>query len=214
MKKSMITLAIALFTLTAYSGVGDFNRTMKTNLNELRAYDEKSDYEKLSKSFLNIANDNPDRYEPLYYSAYIDILQSWNIQNSDSKLIVLKRAMESIQKAKELSSENDEILVIEAFCYQAMIMVNPREYGQSYSMKAAQLLKQAQVINSSNPRAQFLLAQNIYYTPKEYGGGKEKALPLFEKSAKLFESQETDNFLNPVWGEYTNKQMINKCSSK
>ena len=73
------------------------------------------------------------------------------------------------------------------------------------------MLQKAQTINKNNPRAEFLRAQNVYYRPAQYGGGKEKALPLFEESAKLFKHQNTDNYLFPVWGEKTNGEMIKNC---
>jgi len=55
------------------------------------------------------------------------------------------------------------------------------------------------------------LAQNIYYRPAQCGGGKKVALPLFEKAAKLFNQQNTNDYLLPVWGKKTNKEMIKQC---
>lgn len=60
-----------------------------------------------------------------------------------------------------------------------MIMVNPQQYGHTNSTKATMILTEAQKLNPNNPRAAFLLTQNIYYTPEQFGGGKEIALPLF-----------------------------------
>ena len=62
-----------------------------------------------------------------------------------------------------------------------------------------------------NPRAEFLLAQNVYYRPVECGGGKKVALPLFKKAGKLFNQQDTGNYLFPIWGEKTNAAMIKQC---
>ena len=90
-------------------------------------------------------------------------------------------------------------------------MTNPQKYGQSYSAKANELLQKAKELNNINPRAEFLLAENVYYRPAQYGGGKKVALPLFEKAAVLFRKQNTDSYLMPVWGEQTNAKMINQC---
>jgi len=214
MKKSMITLAVLIFSLTSFAGTQSFNKEMKKNLKILRAYEENTDYNSLAGSFESIAKKNSSKFEPLYYAAYSYILGSWQVQNPEKKTEILEKAKKCIDQAKSISIDNDELFVLEAFYYQAMIMVNPQKYGQSYSAKANVLLTKAQKINNDNPRAQFLLAQNIYYTPVEYGGGKVKALPLFEKAAKHFEGQDNSNFLLPVWGGLTNQQMIDECENK
>ncbi len=212
MKKSMITLAVVLISFTVCASTTSFNSSMKKSLKELRAYSEDISYLKLGDKFAGIAETNPNRFEPLYYSAYSYILASWQVNESSRKKEILSKAKINIDKAIKLSPNNNELLVLEAFYYQAMIMTNPQKYGQSYSAKANGLLVRAQNINDKNPRAEFLLAQNIYYTPTEYGGGKEKALPLFKKAAILFKEQNTSNYLMPIWGEYTNNQMVEKCS--
>lgn len=211
MKKSMITIAVVLMSFVAVSGTRSFNRSMKQNLKELRADNENVNYVELGDNFTKIADANSNRFEALYYSAYSYILGSWQFDDLSKKTEVLSKAVDAIEKGLKLSPQNDELLVLKAFYYQAMIMTNPQKYGQSYSMKAGELLKKAQVINPSNPRAQFLLAQNTYYTPVEYGGGKDVALPLFKKATVYFNKQDISDYLSPIWGEQTNSKMVKKC---
>lgn len=211
MKKSILTVAVVILSVVTYGSTNNFEKLMKQNLATLRANSDNTDYQKMGDEFEKIAKHNKNRFEPLYYSAYCYIISSWQITDVTKKTIVLDKAKSQIDKAIVISPNNDEILVLEAFYYQAMIMVNPQKYGQSYSAKANELLKRAQGVNKANPRAEFLLAQNIYYRPAEYGGGKKVALPLFEKAAKLFIQQNTDNYLLPVWGETTNSKMIEQC---
>ncbi len=212
MKKSMITIAVVLMSLITVAGTGNFKSSMKAKLLTLRAYDESTNLEELGNDFASIATLNTKRFEPLYYSAYCYILGSWQIVVPSEKTAILEKALTQIDKAIEISPKNDELLVLKAFYYQAMIMVNPQQFGQPYSAKANELLVKAQTINSKNPRAEFLLAQNIYYRPVQFGGGKEKALPLFSKAAELFKQQDSRNYLSPVWGERTNSEMLMECS--
>ena len=191
---------------------GNFNKEMKKNLQILREYDESTNYSKLGDLFISISKSNENRWEPLYYAAYSNIIGSWSINNPTEKKEMLSNAKKYIDEANLKSPSNDELAVLEAFYYQAMIMLDPAKFGRSYSAKASELLHKAQAINKDNPRAQFLLAQNVYYTPIEYGGGKDKALPLFMKASKLFENQNESNILSPVWGEETNSEMLSKCS--
>ena len=55
------------------------------------------------------------------------------MEDATKKTNILNKANAEIKKAMKLSPESDELLVLEAFYYQAMIMVNPQMYGQSYS---------------------------------------------------------------------------------
>ena len=211
MKKSILTLAVVILSAVAFGNTNNFKKLMKQNLETVRAYEESTNYVALGDEFADIAKDNTKRFEPLYYSAYCYIISSWQINDMAERTKILDKAKVLIDKANQLTPDNDELLVLEAFYFQAMIMVNPQKYGQPYSLKAGELLAKAQKLNSNNPRAEFLLAQSTYYTPSQYGGGKEKALPLFERSAVLFKNQKTGNYLLPIWGEETNTQMVSEC---
>ena len=211
MKKSILTAAVVFLSVVTFGNTNNFEKLMKQNLEIARAMGEKTDYKNLGDEFAKIAKHNKTRFEPLYYSAYCYIVSSWQIKDLPEKANVLTMAKKQIDKTAGLSANNDEILVLEAFYYQAMIMMDPANNGQKYSMKAEELLRKAQALNKNNPRAEFLRAQNIYYRPAQYGGGKEKALPLFKESAKLFKNQSTSNYLLPVWGEKTNGEMIKQC---
>ncbi len=211
MKKSILTLvAVVLLSVLGYSN-NNFDSQMKENLKQLRALTEKTNYKDLGNKFATIAKNNPTRFEPLYYSAYCYILNSWQLKDTKEKTVILTLAKTQIDKANKLKLNNDELMVLEAFYYQAIIVINPQQNRQVYSQKASMLLKKAQSINKNNPRAQFLLAQNVYYTPKQYGGGKEKALALFKKAEKLYSKQKQNNYLSPIWGQHTNSKMIKTC---
>lgn len=197
----------------AMAGTGNFKKEMKKNLNLMREYNETTNYVILGDSFFKISKSNKNRWEPLYYAAYSNIIGSWSKNNSVEKEEMLSKAKKYIDEANMKSPSNDELIVLEAFYYQAMIMLDPAKYGRTYSAKATELLHKAQSINKDNPRAQFLLAQNVFYTPMEYGGGKDKAQPLFLKASELFKKEDTTNILTPRWGEETNSEMLLKCSN-
>lgn len=211
MKKSILTLAIVILTVLTFGSTNNFEKLMKQNLETVRAMGENTDYKNLGVEFAKIAKHNKTRFEPFYYSAYCYIISSWQIEDLTEKANVLTMAKKQIDKAAILSANNDEILVLEAFYYQAMIMMDPANNGQKYSMRAEELLRKAQAINKNNPRAGFLRAQNIYYRPAQYGGGKDVALPLFKKAAKLFKQQNAENYLIPIWGAKTNGDMVKQC---
>jgi len=212
MKKRILTTAAAiLLSVVTFANTGNLEDQMRSKLEQVRSGNESTNFNELGDEFSKIAKKNKNRIEPLYYSAYCYIMNSWQVSETDKKTKILDKAMDKINQAKDLVSDNDELYVLEALYYQAMILVNPVKFGPKYSMVAEELLQKAQAINKDNPRAEFLRAQNLYYRPAQYGGGKEKALPFFEKAAELFNKQNSDNYLQPVWGAKTNKEMLKVC---
>jgi hypothetical protein len=70
-----------------------------------------------------------------------------------------------------------------------------------YLPKAKQVLNKAKQLNPANPRPYYLLANIIYFTPKIYGGGKEKALPLLNEAIDKFNKFKPVYDIMPVWGK-------------
>ena len=65
--------------------------------------------------------------------------------------------------------------------------------------------------NPNNPRAYVLLAQNLFYMPAMFGGGKDKAKPIVEKSVQLFETFEPATELDPAWGKSMAVSLLKQC---
>jgi hypothetical protein len=51
---------------------------------------------------------------------------------------------------------------------------------------------------------------SLFNTPAQFGGGKDKAKPLFEKSIALFKSAEPKP-LYPAWGRLQAEQQLAQC---
>ena len=51
-----------------------------------------------------------------------------------------------------------------------------------------------------NPRLYLVDGMNSYYTPEMFGGGVDKAQPLFEKSYELFKTYKPVDETYPNWG--------------
>ena len=121
------------------------------------------------------------------------------------------KAQVCINTANGRNADLSESASIQAFLYQARIDVSPLERGLEYSLKADSEIKKAEIINPFDPRPYFLYAMNVYYTPKLFGGGAEKALPLFEQAAEKFNAFVPEMPFMPHWGQQQNLEMIRKC---
>ena len=51
---------------------------------------------------------------------------------------------------------------------------------------------------------------SLFGTPVQFGGGKDKAKPVFEKAVELYK-QEKPSQLYPHWGQKQTEEMIKQC---
>ncbi len=72
------------------------------------------------------------------------------------------------------------------------------------------ILKIAIKMNPDNPRIYYLQGESIFNTPPAFGGGKEKAKPLFEKALVLFKTDKPKP-LYPNWGMQRTEEQLAKC---
>ena len=91
-------------------------------------------------------------------------------------------------QARQLKGDESELLTLQACIYQARLGISPMLRAQKYSAMVAQTVAQAKELNPANPRAYLVAANNVYYTPKIFGGGAEAARPLYEQAKTKFEA--------------------------
>ncbi|MBN2814170.1 MAG: hypothetical protein JXQ80_08845 [Bacteroidales bacterium] len=149
-----------------------------------------------------------------YYEAFSYIQASQQSLVSEHKDELLDKAQPLISKALELKPGASELLALQAFLYQARLQVDPASRALNFSKKADEAIKQAIAADPSNPRAYFLMACNVYYTPPMFKGGPKNALPLFQKAKEKFATYIPAHSFMPQWGSTENQQMIAECNRK
>ncbi len=187
----------------------NFENAMKETLALLDSAKTPTDMQQVIGRFTRISQAENKRWEALYYLAYTQINFSFWEKDGDKKDAILDEAQKSIDKALELNGDKSELFALQAFLYQGRIQVSSMR-GMTYSPKAAEVLEKAIKENPENPRAHFLMGQNIYYTPSMFGGGTKNALPKFQKAKELFEKESGKSGLEPKWGGKANKKILDK----
>lgn len=207
----MFTILMTAFSAKVFSA--NYEETMKVNIQKLNTEFTISGLTNLANQFERIANAETGKWHPGYYAAYCYV---WATAVSEipaedkHKLLDLAQVqMDVLQKSFKKESE---IFALQAFLYQ--MRITDMSKGFKYSSLASEALDEAEKINPNNPRIYYLRGNNTFHTPKAFGGGKEKAKPMFEKAAALFESQKPTNAIEPAWGSEHNKQMLAECDSK
>jgi hypothetical protein len=169
------------------------------------------DFEKAGNYFDVLTHAKKDEWLAPLYSALSFILASFREPDSKLKEALCDKAQVYIDTSGMRHPDISELASMQAFLYQARIDVSPMERGLEYSLKADSEIKKAEAANPGDPRAYFLYAMNVYYTPKIFGGGPEKALPLFENAAEKFNEFVPKMSFMPHWGKQQNLDMIAKC---
>ncbi len=163
-----------------------------------------------------IANVEKEEWLPSYYSTigYIT-MASKDMQAGGGKVQdYVEQAKKTLEKAQELAGDNSEVITAQGYLYLAHIWINPMANGAKYSPMAYTAFDQAMEADPSNPRPLYLKAQNIFFTPEAFGGGKSNAEPLFKMAKEKFESFEAASEIHPDWGKEANDYFLSLCRDK
>lgn len=147
---------------------------------------------------------------PYYYSALATILQGFD-DSSVNKDDLAGKADALIAKAEAIEPKNAEIFLLKSMAGTLHMLVDPTSRWQTYSAIIAANRGTAKQIDPNNPRVYYLEGQNLFGTPKSFGGGKENAKPIFEKAVALFKTYKTAGDLYPNWGQKSAEQMLAQC---
>lgn len=210
LKTGLFALLTLLVSFPVFAA--DYETTMKANLQKLGEAKTLADYTALASQFERIANAEKTKWQPGYYAVlcYLNAVTMLQL-SEDEKTAQLDKAQPIMDNLKKNFKNESEVFALQGFLYEMRIM--GMASAMKYSPLATEVLEEAEKMNPANPRVYYLQGMNIFHTPKAFGGGKEKAKPLFEKAAVLFESVKPATALDPTWGAEYNKRMIEQCNA-
>lgn len=212
MKTLLLSIAILVAT-TCFAQTDKYTAAMKQNMDMLDSVKTKEEMLALSNTFERIAKAEKDKWQPYYYAALQQIVRTYHMKGSEVKNIdtELNRADELLAYAEVISPDNSELTCLKSMIATGRMMVDPQERSMIYGPKTTEILKEAIKQNPNNPRAYLLLGQNLFYTPEFFGGGKEKAKPVLEKSVELFKTFKPAGELDPDWGKEMAESLLKQC---
>ncbi|HQZ51652.1 MAG TPA: hypothetical protein PLF17_14065 [Chitinophagaceae bacterium] len=211
MKK--IIAAIAILATISVNAQSKYEAAMKKNFIQMDSAKTTADHQAVSAGFERIGDAEKTQWLPYYYAGLALTTAGW----MDSKLDKDQNA-EKIKslcdKAEALTTDNAdkaEILTLRNMTATQQMLVDPQGRFMSYGMEAGKYLQQALKLNPENPRAYYLQGASLFGTPEQFGGGKAKAKPVFEKAADLYKSEQPKP-LYPHWGQARNQEMLDQCN--
>jgi len=180
------------------------------------AFDSAKNYHQMlaaSNQFKLIEKQWPDNWLTNYYAAWSTTVTTFLEPDKDKKDPMLDEADAYFKKIEPMDTTNDEVGVLGALIAGARIAVAPTSRHSKYGKIADSFYEKVKKLNPNNPRMYYQQGNSLFYTPKLFGGGAEKALPLYEKAASLFPNDNKD-IHKPHWGMKKNKEMIDQCHKK
>ena len=197
--------AVAPATSIALPGTApaDAYTTMMTaTIADLMSTGDPATLKAIAAKMERAASAKPADWLPRYYQAYalvINVFQSK--EDGDAKDLTLDQAEAALAQARKLHGDESELLVLQAYIYQARLGVSPMMRSMKYSAMVNEAVAQAKKLNPANPRAYLVGANNVNFTPKMFGGGPEAAKPLYEEAQVRYVAFRPAGPLLPNWGQ-------------
>jgi len=208
MKKCLFVLLVAVFAIPVLAQSDRYTAVMKKNLALMDSAKTPADFQDVAAAFERVGDAEKTQWLPYYYAALSQTLAGWmpDVKDKDAnaeKIKVYLNKAEAIEK-------NAELYAIENMVATQQMIVDPQTRWQTFGMQASAALKNGLALDPNNPRLYYLQGEAMFGTPEQFGGGKAKAKPLFEKAVALFKSAQPKP-LYPSWGQQQAEEKLAAC---
>ena len=213
MKKLIAIVVLLSVTLFAAAQNKKYIATMEKNVAMLDTSRTTDLLQNLANNFERIGSAEKTEWLPNYYAAYCYVNMTYNTKG-DMIDTYCDKAETFLKKADSISPNNSEIYTLKAQIASARIGVNPMTRGQKYGAESADLREKAKSFDKTNPRPYYLEGTSYFFTPPMFGGGKDKAKPVFEKALQMFETFKPASTIAPNWGKNSTIHFLKQCDTK
>jgi hypothetical protein len=213
--KSLLSIVIAFLAINLSNAQdAKYVKAMEKNIAIIDSAGKDSPatlFQDTYNAFERIAGANPKEWLPLYYQSFCELMMGMRQTENAKKDEYYDKAEVLINRADSLQPDNSEIYVMKSFVASMQLSVDPQSRGQRLGMKSGILLKKAIQLDPENPRAHFLKGQGLMYTPPQWGGGKDKAIPVLETAVQKFATFKPASTIAPHWGEARAKTALEEA---
>jgi hypothetical protein len=208
MKKCMLSFLLCSVMLAGFAQSDKYAAVMQKNISSLDAAKTVSDLQDVAASFERVGDAEKTQWLPYYYAALAQTWIGWRPEVKDKdvnaeKIKVFLAKAEAIEK-------NAELYAVENMVATQQMMVDPQTRWQTNGMEASAALQAGLKLDPNNPRLYYLQGESLFGTPAQFGGGKDKAKPVFEKAIALFKAAQPKS-LYPTWGQKQAEDKLAQC---
>lgn len=192
---------------------GKYENAMASAMKKLFSATDQQSYLDAVNAFERIGSTEENKWLPYYYAGLGFIMVSHTTQDGALVDDYLDKAQIFVDKASELSSENDEIFTLQGYIYMMKVVVDPETRGPEYSGLAMQSFGRAVGLNQANPRALLLLGRMQMGTDQFFGNDITQSCDMIMKAAQMFDHQPVESSLAPAWGREMAEVFVKECQS-
>jgi tetratricopeptide (TPR) repeat protein len=205
-------MAVVSLHTAVFSQSDKYVAAMKNNLALFDSAKTVEDYTKMANTFERIGDAAKTQWLPYYYAGLAMSSAGWlpALTDKDANAARINTFCDKAEAIATNDTDKAEILSIRNMSATQQMLVDPGSRFMSYGMAANQALEKALKLDPSNPRLYYLKGMSLFGTPVQFGGGKEKAKPVFEKAIQLYKEQKPKD-LYPHWGQKQSEDMLAQC---
>ncbi len=209
--KPVVFILSFFLTNVGHTMAGKYDNSMKAAIKKLNEATTMEVHHDVAATFERIGEAERNLWLPYYYSglAYI-----WSSHLSTDMAVIdgeLDKAQKMVEKAGELSSDNDEIVTLQGYIYMMRVAVDPATRGMQYSSMALEELGRAVSMNRENPRALMILGRMQLGMYQFMGMDTSESCEIIERANMLFKNQKPANELDPSWGSKEAAAFLEEC---
>jgi hypothetical protein len=206
--KSFLFSFLMFGTIFSFAQSDKYEAAMKKTLGMFDSAKTTAQLQTVANTFERIADAEKTQWLPYYYSGLALATAGWNDPNIDKDANSTR--INSLCDKAEALDKNSEIYVLRNMSATQQMMVDPQTRWQTYGVQASRDIDEGLKLNPDNPRLYYLRGESLFNTPVAFGGGKEKAKPMFEKAVALFKTDKP-KALYPNWGLQRTEEQLAKC---
>jgi hypothetical protein len=207
MQKTLLALVL-LISLTAGAQSDKYTQAMQKNIALLDSAKSVDQLQSLAGTFDRIGDAEKTQWLPYYYAALAQTWIGWMPATTDKDGNAQK--INAYLAKAEAIDKNAETYAVENMAATQQMLVDPSTRWATNGKDAGSALQKGLALDPNNPRLYYLQAMSLFNTPSQYGGGKDKAKPVFEKSIALYKSAQPKP-LYPTWGQKQAEDMLAQC---
>lgn len=207
MTKSLLAIAL-LISLTAGAQSAKYTEAMTKNIALLDSAKTVDQLQSLAGTFDRIGDAEKTQWLPFYYAALAQTWIGWMPATTDKDANAAK--IKAYLAKAEALDKNAETYAVENMAATQQMLVDPQSRWMTNGKDASTALQQGLAIDPNNPRLYYLQGMSLFNTPAQFGGGKDKAKPVFEKSIALYKSAQPKP-LYPTWGQKQAEYQLTLC---
>ena len=201
MKRIVLSLVFCSAMLFSFAQSDKYAAAMQKNLALFDSAKTTADFQSLSDGFVRIGDAEKTQWQPYYYAALALSTSGWmNNVDKDENAGKMNILIDKADALATADADKSEIALMRNMSATQQMMVDPQSRYMQYGAAATAALQKAMKLNPNNPRSYYLQGMSLFNTPPQFGGGKDKAKPVFEKAVTLFNAEQPTGF-SPRWGK-------------